>query len=179
MYIISLCVSVWHHRVYLVRPDETQNNNWQAGKGLLSEEKGEEFWFQRPLCCLSPHSSVSSKTLCGRQMGCGDEICDGVCLNPSYREPLQGRWRADNPTAWVGRLQNYRQTSAVGSCCGAPSTGQHGCEIWQCWLSVSTKYILDCLDIRRSHSLVASPFQDWEYCILIVMVICGGVCWND
>lgn len=58
---------------------------------------------------------------------------DGVwrreCLSPSHRESLQGRWRAYNPTARVRGLQTYRQTSAVVSCCGAPSTG-HTTEMW-------------------------------------------------
>lgn len=62
------------------------------------------------------------------------------CLSLSHGEPLQGRWRADNPTARVGRLQSCRQTSAVESCCGAPSTG-HPYEIWQWWLLSSVNCI--------------------------------------
>lgn len=42
-------------------------------------------------------------------------------LSPTHREPLQGRWRADNPTTRVRGLQTHRRTSAVESCCGAPS----------------------------------------------------------
>lgn len=62
------------------------------------------------------------------------------CLSLSHGEPLQGRWRADNPTARVKGLQTYRQTSAVESCCGVPSSG-HPCERWQL-LSMSSKCVL-------------------------------------
>lgn len=102
------------------------------------------------------------------------------CLSLSHGKPLQGRWRANNPRARVGRLQSYRQSLAVDSCCGAPSTG-HPCEIWQWWLlSVSAKFILDYLDIRMSHSCFTSSFcwvltQDCQYCAKITMVICDGV----
>lgn len=98
-----------------------------------------------------PNSSASSKTS-------ADGMWRGECLSPSGGKPLQGRWRAHNPTARVGRLQSYRQTSAVESCGGAPSAGHH-CEIWQWWLlSVSTKCTLKYLDIRMSHSEAGSTF---------------------
>lgn len=145
LYIISLCVWMRHETI----TDE-------LGKGCSVRKR---FWVLISSSALLPQSPLLSIFQDIVRPADGVWRWDfRVCLNPSYREPLQGRWRADNPTARVGRLQNYRQTSAVESCCGAPSTGQH-CEIWQCWLfSVSTKYILDCLDIRISHSLVASPF---------------------
>ncbi len=104
------------------------------------------------------------------------------CLSPSHGEPLQGRWRADNPTVWVRGLQTYRQTSAVESCWGAPFSG-HPCKIWQWWsLSMSSKFILDVLDIRMvswwfhlfppDDFWVPSCKQDCRGSAKIIMLIC-------
>lgn len=113
---------------------------------LPQEEEQGVFSFPCLLCCLTPHSSVFQDVA---------RPADGVwrteCLSPSHRESLQGRWRAYNPTARVRGLQTYRQTSAVDSCCGAPSTG-HTTEMWhycQCQLYVG---------IRISDTLVVSAF---------------------
>lgn len=114
--------------------------------------------FLRLLCCFHLHFLDFQDIA---------QPADGVwrwdfreCLSPSRGEPLQGRWRAHNPTAWVRGLQTCRQTSAVESCCGAPSTG-HPCDIWlQQLLPMSTKYHY----IRTTPSRIASPFLTAGYC---------------
>lgn len=102
-----------------------------------------------------------------------------LSLSLSHGDPLQGRWRADNPSVQVERLQSYRQTSAVDSCYGALSMGQH-CEIWQCWslpMSSILEYLTTCYYFMAATFHPARLAQDFHFFFFFFNINSyGGVC---